>query len=172
MHGSKPFDFTRKENPNFEKCLLRPHKKITDLPRKHDRKRRSINALSAKTCGKRAKLLPRITKILIKSVNKLRFGERPSLLRFQMESDRAFYIRGVGARLPGRRVSSRRFALFRTLRFVEASVSRTQCSSSPTSRFGAWSPFPRVQTQYNERCRAADNLFSEPGGARLRDQSP
>ena len=104
MHGSQPFDFTWKKNPNFEKCLLRPHKKITDLPRKHDRKRRSIDALSAKTCGKGAKLLPRITKILIKSVNQLCFGESPSLLSFQMESDGAFYIRGVRVRLPGRRV--------------------------------------------------------------------
>jgi hypothetical protein len=129
MHGSEPFDFTWKEDPYFEKCLLRPHKKITNLPRKHDRKGGSIDALSAKICGKGAKLLPGITKILIKSVNQLCFGEGPSMLSFQMESHRAFYTRGVGVRLPGRRAFSQGLGLFRTLRFVETFVSRTQCSA-------------------------------------------
>jgi hypothetical protein len=140
MHRSEPFDLTRKKNPHFEKCLLRPHKKITNLPRKHDRKRRSIDALSAKTCGKRPKLLPRITKILIQSVNQFRFGEGPSLLSFQMQSHRAFYIRRPGVRLPHRRALSRGFRLFRSLSFVDTFVFRTQCSSPPTSRFRARSP--------------------------------
>src|ERR1700733_7047117 len=115
MHGSEPFHFTWKKDPYFEKCLLRPHKEITDLPCKHDRKSRSIDPLSTETCGKGAKLLPGITKILIKSVNQLCFGESPSLLSFQMESHRAFYIRGVRMRLPDRRSFSRGFGLFRTL---------------------------------------------------------
>jgi len=164
MHGSEPFDFTWKKDPYFEKCLLRPHKKITDLPRKHDRKGRSIDALRAKSCGKGSKFLPGITKILIQSVNQLCFGEGSSMLSFQMESHRAFYIRGVGVRLPGRRALSRGFGLFRSFGFVEPFISRTQFSSPPASRFRACSTFPRVQLPYNKRSCPADNLFSEPGG--------
>jgi hypothetical protein len=163
MHGSKPFDLTWKEDPYFEKCLLRPHKKITDLPRKHNRKGRSIDPLRAQTCSKGSKLLPGITKILIQSVNQLCFGKGPSLLSFQMQSHGTFYIRGTGLRLPGRRALRRGFGLFRTLSFLATVVSRTQCSSPPTSRFRARSPIPRVQMQYNKRCRPAHNLFSPPG---------
>jgi hypothetical protein len=138
MHGSEPFDFTRKENPYFEKCLPRPYKEITDLPCKHDRKGRSVDALRTEACGKVAKLLPCIAKILIKSVNQRCLGEDLSILRLQMKSDRAFYIRGCVLRLRGSRFFRRGFGvfgwgfgLFRSLRFVEAFFSRAQCSCPP-----------------------------------------
>jgi hypothetical protein len=114
MHGSEPFDFTRKKNPDFEKSLPRPYKEIADLPRKHDRMRRSIDVLITNTRGISTQLMPGFLEIVVEFVNQLCFSYIPVIVKFR-----------------GRSSFSWGFGLFRSRRSVGTSCSRPHISCPP-----------------------------------------